>query len=412
LAKDIVCIDIGTLKTKIVYGHIKSNSLLVKAYSIFSNSEKCFDYDGNLNIKEFFTLLMIHLKKMKIKRKKIALVLPNAKAVVRTRELPKVKLKELTEMVKFEAEQFLPYNADEFMIDYRVIETELSNDENLLNVLIIALPKDIVMQHLEVLEKTKNKIVMFSPYTDAIYKYASRYLIGEKKNILIADIGENHLKMIVFHEGNYFASINAETGIKNLVETFSENNQIDLEKSRNILFGKIEFKPKRNLKEQIAESDSNNNLENKLSSLSSALKKVKESNDSEDIEIKEKTSEIPSRVDLSKLDKIRMQFEDVGSKNEESTLVGEKYFSINEVYYEIYKEINRMVDFYRTRRFGTNIDEIILCGGGANLINIKDYLYDNFIINVKTISEKRKDNLSINEKDFNLLISSIGAGLI
>ncbi|BEP28983.1 pilus assembly protein PilM [Helicovermis profundi] len=408
MAKDIICLDIGTNQTKIIYGNLKNNSIEIKSYSIYKNSEKYINLDGSLNINEVVPKLLNQLKKMKIKNKNLALNLPNNKAIVRTRELPKVKIKELTEIVKFEAEQFLPYNIDEFMVDYKVI-SDSDEDESLINVLIIALPKEIVNNHLEVVEKSKNKIFLFSPYTDSIYKYAKQNLVSENKNILIADIGETNLKMNVFQSEKYFASINADVGIKDLVENFSNNNNVPLEKARDILFGRIEF--------DIEEIKTNNDLPidrdsneptNKMASLSEALKRVKGEN------AEEKNEEIvnKNKIDFSKLEVIRKQFENMGSINEVSTEKIEKKFSINEVYYDIYKEINRMVDFYRTRRFGTSIDEIILCGGGANLVNLKGYLYENFMIDVKTVAEARINNTNINNSDFNLLVSSIGAGLV
>ncbi len=69
------------------------------------------------------------LKEMKIKKAQLLVTLHFDGVINRVRELPKVAPKEMKELVEIEAEQFLPYDVDSFVVDYRVLtEGERKNE--------------------------------------------------------------------------------------------------------------------------------------------------------------------------------------------------------------------------------------------------------------------------------------------
>jgi len=398
MAKDLLCVEIGTDKTKIVYGTFYNNLIDVKSYIIYSNSDKTFNYEGGLNINEVFPQLMGYFKKMKVRRRNSYITLPNENTVVRTRELPRVKIKDLSQMVKFEAEQFLPYNIEEFYIDFKVLE-EIETDEALLiNTVIVAVPKDVIDDHVKLLDRTKQKIKVMSPYTDAVNSYANAMLTTEDTNIMIADIGEKFINMNVYQGTNYYASINSEIGVKNIVDTFSAKESLETSVAHDILFGKLKL------------DDIKNEVNSKIEDYDLASIFNEDSVDDSLDDFNALTNEFENIDEgISKMDKLRMRMEILS--NGQVELAEVKKATINESYYEIFRELNRMVDFFRTRKFGTTLDVIYLCGGGANLTNLKEYLTNVIGIDVKSVDEVRQNNLGIKAEDYNLIVSALGSAL-
>lgn len=398
MAKDLLCVEIGNNKTKIIYGTFYNNLIDVKSYIIYSNSDKALNYEGGLNINEIFPQLMGYFKKMKLRRKSCYVTLPNENTVVRTRELPRVKIKDLSQMVKFEAEQFLPYNIEEFYIDFKVLEEIETEDAPLVNTVIVAVPKDVVDDHVKLLDRTKQKIKVMSPYTAAVNSYANSILTSEDKNIMIADIGEKFINMSVYQGKNYYASINSEVGIKDIVDTFSAKESLETSVAHDVLFGKIELDDIKNefisantkydAESIINEENKDDNLDD-FNALTNELEKIDEGQ--------------------SSMDKLRMRMETLSKGDVDPAEV--KTATLNESYYEIFRELNRMVDFFRTRKFGTTLDVIYLCGGGANLTNLKEYLTNVIGIDVKSVDEARQNNLGIKAEDYNLLVSALGSAL-
>ncbi|MGB3368351.1 MAG: pilus assembly protein PilM [Acidaminobacteraceae bacterium] len=398
MAKDLLCVEIGNNKTKIVYGTFHNNLIDVKSYIIYSNSDKTFNYEGGLNINEVFPQLMGYFKKMKVRRKNTYITLPNENTVVRTRELPRVKIKELSQMIKFEAEQFLPYNIEEFYIDFKVLE-EIETDEALLiNTVIVAVPKGVVDDHVKLLDKTKQKIKVMSPYTDAVNSYASAMLTSDDTNIMIADIGEKFINMSVYQGANYYASINSEIGVKNIVDIFSAKESLETSLAHDVLFGKLQL------------DDIKNEVTSKTEDFEAANMLDEDIKDDSLVDFNALTNELEDTDDgISKMDKLRRRMEILSNGQVEMDEV--KKATLNESYYEIFRELNRMVDFFRTRKFGTTLDVIYLCGGGANLTNLKEYLANVIGIDVKSVDEVRQNNLGIKAEDYNLLVSALGSAL-
>lgn len=398
MAKDLLCVEIGNNKTKIVYGTFYNNLIDVKSYIIYSNSDKTFNYEGGLNINEIFPQLMGYFKKMKVRRRNSYITLPNENTVVRTRELPRVKIKDLSQMVKFEAEQFLPYNIEEFYIDFKVLEEIETDEAPLVNTVIVAVPRDVVDDHVKLLDKTKQRIKVMSPYTDSVNSYANAVLTSEETNIMIADIGENFINMNVYQGNNYYASINSEVGVKDIVSTFSAKESLETSIAHDVLFGKLSLD---DIKKEIITDSDDYDAEN-------ILNEEREDNSLDDFN--ELTNELEKMDEgKSSMDKLRIRMETISKGDVDPSEV--KTATLNESYYEIFRELNRMVDFFRTRKFGTTLDVIYLCGGGSNLLNLKEYLTSVIGIDVKTVDEVRQNNLGIKAEDYNLLVSALGSAL-
>lgn len=190
-----VAIEIGNRITKIIYGQEKKDDIVIKDYRLLENSDKIYNPDGDLNINEIQPLLKSVLRDMKVRRAECYLTVGGQAGIVRLREMPLVKLKEMNEIVRFEAEQFLPYSIDGFYVDFRVNKLKLSVDEGsetnhddvdqeMAEVMIVAAPKESVDEQVNLIDKLRLNIARVDYYTDAVFCYFKN-IYWKKKRILL-----------------------------------------------------------------------------------------------------------------------------------------------------------------------------------------------------------------------------------
>ena len=90
-------------------------------------------------------------KTQKIKEKNVAVSTGGQSVVIKTISTPKVSDEELHKNIRSEAEQYIPYDIDDVNIDYQILgESEYSAEQ--MNVLLVAVRKDLVAEYVDVIQ--------------------------------------------------------------------------------------------------------------------------------------------------------------------------------------------------------------------------------------------------------------------
>ena len=83
----------------------------------------------------------------------MAVALPEDKAFTRIIEMPPLKDEELASAINWEAEQHIPLPLSEVILDYQVVSRPEKGKGKKMDVLLVAVPKQMVDKYLRVLEK-------------------------------------------------------------------------------------------------------------------------------------------------------------------------------------------------------------------------------------------------------------------
>lgn len=367
-----VSIEMGNSVTKIVYGQMKKRNIIVKKYKLVENSEKAILPDGTVNINEVEPVLKRTLKEMKVRRAKGFLTISGTTGIVRLRDLPMVKLKDMDDMVRFEAEQFLPYNADAFSIDFRinqmkedVSENKEKKEEPVVEVMVVAQPQNVVEEQVEVISNLRLNVERVTCYTDSIYTYFRYFVLQPNQNYLVVDLGAKNMRLTMFQGKSYFANTVSDWGIDELLSRYMQRNGLSLVQTKGILFS-----TEKTNEDEKEKSDGLGTSE-KLEKLIFALKS-------------KKTTEQPPHYEIDP--------------------------SLEEVYDDLGREVGRMVEFFKTRKFGLSLDRIYLIGGGANLKDFGSFLELYHNTPVQKL-ESPYEGANIPQEDYNLLIPTLGVVL-
>jgi type IV pilus assembly protein PilM len=80
-------------------------------------------------------------KKFGIKEKSVGIILPEFSTLVKSFKLPKLKLSEVNEAVRWQAQEFLPTNLDDNVLDWKIVKKEKDS----LEISVVSVYKDILM---------------------------------------------------------------------------------------------------------------------------------------------------------------------------------------------------------------------------------------------------------------------------
>ncbi|MBN2797026.1 MAG: pilus assembly protein PilM [Clostridia bacterium] len=374
-------LEIGTKKTKIVVGNYRRGDFHIDAYKIIDTVDGVFSIDGEIDIIKMELPIKEALDEMKIKSGHLYVSINNERVIIRTRDLPRVSRKEMLDIVHFEADSFLPYAIDEFYLDYKVLNEveQISGDskkETLFNVMIIAAPKDLVKQYIQLADLLKHPIKLVSVYTEAINRYVNQYTLNENKNQLFVDIGASYTNMIMYQGKDYFANIKADIGITGIQDRLVENHGYTYQDVLLKLFGSKEL-----------EFGFSDNPKDKLSAYKATLSR--ENND-----------------DSNKLHSLQQKLEKIKRlKNSMNAPESDFEQNRNVEYDAAVREISRMIEFFKSRKYGTFVDRIVVLGGGTQLRNFVEYLED--ATDIETVLIKNQFEC-VDDVDFNLMMPSIG----
>jgi len=343
-----VGIEIGSCKTKIVVMKTSKNKKEVSDFRIIDTVEGVYTQGGDVQLSLMEGPIHDALKDMKVGQGQLYIAINHESVIVRTRSLPYSEESVTDNLIRFEAENFLPYDINEFNIDYKVLNVQEKKDDEtdpaydqepaqeqankkfVQNVMIVAAPKSLLNQYAELAKGLRLKLKVLTVYAEAIDKYLYASPSSKDNNCLYVDIGKSYINMIMYSKKEYFASLRSHYGIEYLLEQLMRDHDQDLEESIKDIFQR-------------------------------------------------------SRIDMDHM-------------KSETILNG---------YQKLSDEINKMIDFFRSREYGAFVDEIHLLGGGANLKDFKDFLCENNHIKVMILED---DHLNKSVGDFcHSLIPAVGA---
>lgn len=221
----------------------KNNIRIFKGFTI--SVEPHFYKDGEILNKDILvTLLKDKLKENKISTDLAYGIVNSSNIITREITIPKVPSEEIASIIGYQLDEFFPVDTEDYIVNHLTIGSKMEDEVEKLNILLIGLPKDMVINHLELMKESGLKPQVLDYQSNAIAK-----LLGfndkvndfyNTKDLVIAsiDIGYNSSKLTIIKNGNMEVSrildIGAETLYENLEELFDYSPEDIEEKIKEI----------------------------------------------------------------------------------------------------------------------------------------------------------------------------------
>lgn len=187
LKGDYLGIDIGSTNIKLVN---TPRDISKPKYRVIGTPEGSFE-DGYIkDIPAMAEAIMQCLYgKDRMRNNNVVFSVLSTDVIMRDMEVPLAPPKELPQIVRNMAEEYIPTSLDEYIIDFRPLELLNEGEIRKQRILLFAAPRPLIDGYLELTDKMKVKLSAIDVYQNCIIK-AADYIGGEDyKDYLILDVG-------------------------------------------------------------------------------------------------------------------------------------------------------------------------------------------------------------------------------
>lgn len=172
------------------------------------------------------------VKGEKIKTKYVVISLPEEKAFLQVIQMPLIGEEELKKAVYFEAENYIPLPIEGVYLDFQIVKP-ISNHLDHLDILITALPKDIVDPYVFCLKKAGLIPKILEIESQAI----ARALIRDEVSpypLLLIDLGATRTSFNIFSGYSVRFTSSVPISSQKFTEAISKNLEISLAEAENL----------------------------------------------------------------------------------------------------------------------------------------------------------------------------------
>ena len=147
--KDIVAIDIGSSSVKLVQIKDHKGTLTLQKIGILPLPAEAIVDNTLMDSTSVAETIKNLLKTLEVTAKEAACSVSGNSVIIRKIFLPTMQSEELEEQIRWEAEQYIPFDINDVNIDFQILQPDI-NDPSRMSVLLVASKKDIVNDYLAV----------------------------------------------------------------------------------------------------------------------------------------------------------------------------------------------------------------------------------------------------------------------
>ena len=162
------------------------------------------------------------LKANPFKGKKCIFSLPAAKTFVRAMKIPRLDSKATELAVRRTVQMELPYSIDEAVVRHIVAGEVYDNGKMLQEVIVIAIPLDILNAHLDVFGRMGLEVVGVGIEPVALVKCFAGLLSNSASQVAFIDMGSTSTQVTISHGANIVFSRNILHGVEKVAHTAVE----------------------------------------------------------------------------------------------------------------------------------------------------------------------------------------------
>jgi type IV pilus assembly protein PilM len=141
------------------------------------------------------------VKKTRIKtRNAVISIAGHASVIIRRISLPEMSEEELSESIKFEAEQYVPFDIEDVNIDFQILGPK--DEPGQMDVMLVAVKKDIINEYVAVAKEAGlNPVVVDVDALALGNMYEVNYEIEPGKNVALVNVGARTINLNLVKNG-------------------------------------------------------------------------------------------------------------------------------------------------------------------------------------------------------------------
>ena len=230
---DFFALDIGTNSIRMIQlsGNAEKGWILDK-FAYVPVDQKITKDDSETGKRKLGEIILGAREQAGIKTKNIAIGLPARKTYTAIIEVPNAPQRELTQTVKYEADQYVPMSVDEAKIDFAVLGIS-PNDAKKAEILLSSTDNAYAESVMESVEQLGLNVIAQEPEPIAMVRALAP--VGVQDARMIIDLGETSTDLVVIYQGSPRLVRSIPGGLLSFVRTVENSLKVRDDQARQFI---------------------------------------------------------------------------------------------------------------------------------------------------------------------------------
>lgn len=245
--RKVVAFDMGSSMIKIVEGMYYKDELTIDKY-ITLKTPKDAIIDGEIKKSEELFLKLEQVMKENGIKAKYAICTNNSTLIINREILiPKVEEEEMDTVVRYEIQQYLPINLEDYILQVTILDEEETNLSKKINVRVIAYPDKIARGYYNLITKLNLKPYALDVNYNAINKFINcidrnnEYEYNPKDSVAFIDMGASFIDVNIYKNENLDFTRIIKAGGNDIDEMLVERNLVSPDEVENFKVRNIDL---------------------------------------------------------------------------------------------------------------------------------------------------------------------------
>ena len=235
-SKAIVGLDIGSSAIKAVELHTSSKGFEVAHMGMASVPPEAIVQGAFLNSGAIVDAIREALSNAGVKAKDVCAAVSGHSVIVKKISLPAMTAEELEESIRWEAEQYIPFDVNEVNLDFQILRS--GSGEGQMDVLLVAAKKDLVDDYVHVLgEAGLNPVVIDVAAFAVANAFEANYAADPGTVVALINVGAQTVNINIVHDGYPAFTRDISTGGNQYTEEIQKALSIGFDEAERIKLG-------------------------------------------------------------------------------------------------------------------------------------------------------------------------------
>ena len=247
-SRAVISIDLGSNSIKVAEGKLQKNILNINKLMEVKTPENTVD-DGKILDQNYIVAILDKLiKENNIKAKDVIFTTNSSSVINRDILIPSVADEELDTVVKYEIQQYLPINLNDYVIQYVFLEEVLSeNKETKLKINVTAFPERMALSYYNVINSLSLNPYILDVNYNSINKLANfgEFTLNNKNTIegtvAFVDMGATSINVSIFKDGKIDFTRMIKIGGDNIDFALSESMNMSIKSTEFIKMKEVDL---------------------------------------------------------------------------------------------------------------------------------------------------------------------------
>jgi type IV pilus assembly protein PilM len=200
-SKNVVGLDIGTNSIKLVEVEESKGGLRLKNFGITPIPKDSIVNGAIVNHDAVVSAIQQLLSNLKVKTRDAVSSVSGHPVIIKKISMPQTTDDEMEESIKFEAEQYIPFDLDEVNIDYQILAVEEGKSDHM-SVMLVAAKKVMISDYVKVLtDAGLNPVILDIDVFALENAYEANYQDDEPQAVALIDIGASTININIIKAG-------------------------------------------------------------------------------------------------------------------------------------------------------------------------------------------------------------------